>query len=143
LGDIAVTGCRAAHVGALRVRRAARARPVAELVDVADARRRAAERARVPGIVLTGVVHAVAEIGRADVPVVRARRPAPDLVLPRTGGARPRAALGHVALARGPAADRRRRLEGIGGTCVRRAVAALGDVTDACRGAAYRARRLL
>src|SRR5207245_2100563 len=46
-------------------------------------------------------------------------------------GSAPRAGLGHVAVAGRRAAHGARRLEGIGGTGVARAVAGLGDVADA------------
>src|SRR5207249_14897 len=59
-----------------RVAPALRARPGAELVDVADARGGAADRAGVARRVLAEVARAVAGIGRARVAVVGAQRPA-------------------------------------------------------------------
>src|SRR5439155_13596969 len=73
LGGIALPRGGAAHDEARQeaVRRTGTARPVACLVHVAGAGRRAADRARVPRGVLAGVVRPVAGVGGARVAVVR------------------------------------------------------------------------
>src|SRR5204862_474202 len=80
---------------------------------------------------------------RARIAVVGARRPARLRGVGGTRGARARAGLREVALARRRAADGARGLEGIGGTGVARPVAGLGLVADAGRGRARGAGRHL
>src|SRR5207244_781281 len=78
LGDVALPGRRPAD-GPDRqegIGRARRARAGADLIRVARvARARPAEGARIAGRMLAGIVRAVAEVGRAHVAVVGARRP--------------------------------------------------------------------
>src|SRR5204863_1611839 len=118
-------------LGTLRIGRPDAARACAGLRRVAVPRRRAADRAGVARRVLAGDVGAVALIGRAGVAVVGAGGVARLHRIGWAGGSAPRAGLGHVAVAGRRAAHGARRLEGIGGTVVARAVAGLGDVADA------------
>src|SRR5207249_995919 len=108
--------------------------PVTGLGHVADARRRAALRAGVARRVLARIARAVAGVGRARIAVVDARRPALLRCICGTGGIRPVAGLGHVAVARGgPALDAdvaRRVLAGSAG-----AVAGVGRARIAVVGA--------
>src|SRR5207253_11337 len=96
-----------------RVVRARRAAARARLGDVADAHRRAARGSRVAGRMLTRIADPVASIGRADVAVVRARRPARLLRIGRAVRAGARTVLGEVALPRRRAAGEGDRLEGV------------------------------
>src|SRR5439155_1273513 len=141
----AVAHVRGADVAVVRARRAgrpdevgrtARARAGAGLRQVAFVRRRAAERARVPGGVLAGDTRAVAGVGGARVAVVRACRSGDLLGVGRTVGAIARAALGEIAGPRGRTADGARGLEEIGRAAGATARARLGDVAGAGRRAA-------
>src|SRR5205823_10156774 len=76
-------------------------RPVAALGHVAVARGRPALGTGVARRVLAGSAAAVADVGRAGITVVGARRPARLRYICGTVGIRPVAALGHVAVARG------------------------------------------
>src|SRR5439155_1664963 len=93
--------------------------------------------------VLAGHLRAVAGVGRAGVAVVGADRAARLLRVRRAVGAVAGTALRHVALAGGGATHDARGLEAVGGTAVADAVAGLGDVARARRGAADRAGRAL
>src|SRR5262249_11046924 len=113
--------------------RAARARPVTGLGDVAGTRRRTADErgtGALEPVRRTGVVDAVAALG--DV-AVAGGRPAfgGALRIGRTGGARAGAVLGEVAVAGRRPADGAARLELIRRTGVVHAVAVLGDVAVA------------
>src|SRR5205807_1013184 len=82
------------------VRRTGCARAGAGLVQVADPRGRATHRPGVPRGMLAGVVRAVALVTAARIAVVRARRPRRTLSIRGAIGARPRAVIVQVALAR-------------------------------------------
>src|SRR5207302_1093864 len=125
--------------GVVRTRRAATR---AGLRHVADTRRRAARGPRVAGRMLTRVARAVAGIGRADVAVVRARRPARLLRIGRTVRAGARTGLGEVAFARRRATGEGRRLEGVVGTRAAAARARLGHVAATRRRGAARGPRV-
>src|SRR5207253_1820001 len=160
LGGIALPRGGAAHDEARQeaVRRTGTARPVACLVHVAGAGRRAADRARVPRGVLAGVVRPVAGAGRrtahrARVPggvladdvrpvagvggaraaVVGARGAGRRLVVRRTARPRARTVLRRVALARRGPADDGRGLEDVGRARAARPVARRVDVARARR----------
>src|SRR5205814_2093260 len=99
-----------------------------------------------PGVarrVLTGVRRAVTLIERAGMAVLGARRPAQLLGVRGTPGAGARAVLRQVALAGRRAADRARRLEGVGRARIARPVAGLDHVADARGRPAHGARRTL
>src|SRR5207237_1084970 len=124
---VAVVGTdRAARL--LRVRGAGRARAVTGLGHVAVASRRPAHRPRIPCRMLAVVAAAVALVAASRVAIVGARGTCGLLRVGRTGGARPRAELGRIALAGGGAAQGRGGEEGVGGTGGARAVAGLGHV---------------
>src|SRR5204863_5199584 len=89
----------------LGIGRAGRARARTGLGGIALPGRRATDRPRVPRRVLAGRARSVALVQRADVAIVRAGRSARLQHLGRAGGARARAGLGNVALARRRAAD--------------------------------------
>src|SRR5438034_1104779 len=78
------------------------------LSDVAVGRGRPADGARIAGRMLTAGVRAVALVQRAGIGVRRAGRPGRLLGVGRARGARARAGLNGVALARGLAAHRAR-----------------------------------
>src|SRR5439155_26635890 len=101
---------------------------------------RAADRARVPRGVLTGDVRAVARVGRARVPVLRARCPVRFPGVGWTVGPVPRAALGQITLPHRRAADGARGLEEVGRAAGTGPRARLGDVARPGRGAADRPR---
>src|SRR5207249_4893666 len=144
LGDVAGacrgTADRAGRALGIRGARGAGAR--ARLGHVAGAGRRPAHGPRVARGVLAGGVRAVAGVGRAGVAVVGAGRAARLLRVGRAVGTVTGTALRHVTLAADGAADDARGLEAVGGAAVAHAVAGLGDVARARRGAADRARRL-
>src|SRR5439155_106521 len=143
LGDVALPGRGPAgeHVRQHDVRRAGAAHAGAHLVRIARiARARPADGAGVARRVLAGVVRAVAEVGRADVPVVGARRARRRLGIRRAARPGPGAHLRRVALARRGAADDEARLEHVVGTRAARPRAGLVDVAGPRRGAADRAR---
>src|SRR5205823_5064417 len=136
LVDVADVGRRAADRRALRIRGAGRARPVAVLLEVAGARRGPTRGAGGDeGIGRAVVADAVAAL----VDVAHVGRGAADrraLGVCGTGRARPVTVLFEVADAhRGPT-RRAGGGEGVGGTVVGDAVAALVDVADVGRGAA-------
>src|SRR5207253_2709395 len=142
LGGIALPRGGAAHDEARQeaVRRTGTARPVACLVHVAGAGRRATDRARVPRGVLAGVVRPVAGVGGARVAVVRTQGAVERLVVGRTGGSGARAALRRVALAGRRPADDGRRLEAVRRARRARPVARLVHIAGAGRRTADRAR---
>src|SRR5439155_1134970 len=113
------------------------ARAVAGLGRVAVPGRRPAHRPRVPRGMLAVVAAAVALVAAARVAVVGAGGPAGLLRVGRTGGARPRAELGRIALAGGGAAQGRGGVESVGGAGGARAVARLGHVAGAGRRPAH------
>src|SRR5439155_490866 len=118
--DVAIVGAR----GPVRlegVGRAGGAGAGAGLGDVALARRRPARRARVPRRVRAGggADGAVAHVGGAGVAVVRAGRARRLDGVGRTRRAGAGTAVGHVALVRRRAADRRARLEAARGRAAR------------------------
>src|SRR5438874_558244 len=125
--------------GALRIRRAAGARPGAVLRHVAVTGGRPADGPGVARRVLAGVARSVALIGGARVPVVGTRRARRCLGIRRAVRAVPRAALRRVALAARRPTHGGRRLEGVGGTGRARPRTVLVDVTAARRRAADRA----
>src|SRR5207302_7135407 len=85
-----------------------------------------------------GPAPASAVLAAARVAVVGARRPGRALRIRRAVGARPRAVIIQIALARRGAAHDARRLEGVGGTHGARAGAGLVHVAEARGGAAHR-----
>src|SRR5439155_3284199 len=111
LGDVALTGRGPAgeEVRQHDVRRAGGAYAGAHLVGIARVPGAgAADRARIAGSVLAGVVGAVAGVGRARVAVVAAGGARRALGIRRATGARAGAVLGRVALPRrGPALGER------------------------------------
>src|SRR5207249_565036 len=116
----------------------------AGLGDITDARRGAAEGPSVAGRVRAcgRAGGAVAHVGGADVPIIRAGRPCRLDAVGRAADARPRAGLGKVALvdrrpARGPGGR-----EPVGGAGAARPGAGLGHVADVRCRAALSARRL-
>src|SRR5439155_446881 len=98
------------------VGRTDRARPGAVLVHIAGAGGRTAHGSRIPRRVLAGVVRPVALVAAARVAVARARRPRRLLDVRRAIRSAAGTVLCRVALARRGAADRGRRLEGVGRT---------------------------
>src|SRR5207249_612935 len=114
------------------VGRADGARPGAALVHVTVARRRTADRSGVAGRVLAGGVRPIALVEAARVAVARARRPRRLLDVRRAIRSAAGTVLCRVALARRGAADRGRRLEGVGRTDRAGPCAVLVDV--ACPG---------
>src|SRR5207249_3931327 len=136
LADVADVGRRAADRRALRIRGAGRARPVAVLLEVAGARRGPTRGAGGDeGIGRAVVADAVAAL----VDVAHVGRGAADrraLGIRGTGRARPVTVLLEVAGARRGTARGAGGDEGVGGTVVRDAVAALVDVADVGPGAA-------
>src|SRR5206468_3107218 len=110
------------------VGRAGRARPVAGLVLVARAGRRAAHRAGVPRRVLAGIVRPVAGVGRARAAVVSARRPRRALGIRWAARSCAGAVLRRVALPRRGTALREGRQETVRRTGRTGAVARLGGV---------------
>src|SRR5207244_1943872 len=144
LGEVALAGCTAAdHARGLEaVGGTAVADPVAGVGHVAVPGRRPAHRPRVPGRVLAVAAAAVAGVGRARVAVVGAGGAGSALRVGRTVGVVAGTALGQVALAGGGATLRARGDEGVRRARSVHAVAGLGHVAVARRGAADRARRL-
>src|SRR5205823_6132702 len=140
--DVALAGRRPAddadrqeHVGWAR---GADART--HLVSIADvARTRPADGAGIARRVLAGVVRAVAQISRADVAVVGARRARRRLRVGRAGGTAPRAEVVLIAVADRRTAVDRARLEQIVRARAREARAELGQVARAGGGATGRA----
>src|SRR5438445_5096261 len=121
------------------VRRAHGARAGAGLVQVAEAGGGPADRPGVPRRVLAGVAAAVALVAAARVAVGGACRPSRALRIRRAVGARPRAVIIQIALARRGAAHDARRLEGVGRTHGARAGTGLVHVAEAGGGSAHRA----
>src|SRR5207249_2989179 len=111
--DVALPHRRAAERRALPVGGTVGIETVAELCDVAFARRAPAERAGIRGAVPAVVAGAVAHVARARAAVIRARRAGRLLRIVRACRARSGASFRHVALAGCRATDRRRRLEAI------------------------------
>src|SRR5207247_2568178 len=101
--DVASVHCRTAHRVLIfeGIGGTVGIRPVAALGHVAGTRRGPALRTGVARRVLAGSAGAVAGVGRARITVVGARRPARLRCICGTGGVRPVAGLGHVAVARG------------------------------------------
>src|SRR5207249_2742075 len=124
---------------ALGIRGARRAGTRTGLGDVAVPGRRAAHRPRIPCRMLAVIAAAVALVAAARIAIVGAGGPAGLLRVGRTGGARPRAELGGIALAGRGAAERRGAEEGVGGTGGARAVAGLGHIAVPGRRPAHRA----
>src|SRR5437867_5053288 len=91
--------------------------------------------------VLAGIVYPVADVDGADVAVVGARRLGRLLHVRGAGRTGSGARLRAIALARGGAADRDRRFEGIGRTRSARPVARLGEVAVPGHRAAHGRRR--
>src|SRR5205807_2626517 len=128
--------CRAADGRALGVGGAARARPVAVLLEVAHACRRATRGAGgdegVGGAVVAAAVAAVVHVADAG----RGAADGRALRVGGTAGARPVAVLFEVADPRCEATRSAGSDEGVRRTVVADAVAAVVDVTDAGRGPA-------
>src|SRR5207249_1127850 len=144
LGGVALTGRGAAEGrgGEEGIGRAGRARAVAGLGLVAVPGRRPAHRPRIPRRMLAVAAAAVAGVGRARVAVVGAGGAGSALRVGRTVGVVAGTALGQVTLAGGGATLRARGDEGVRRARSVHAVAGLGHVAVARRGAADRARRL-
>src|SRR5439155_7635284 len=143
LGDVALAGRRPAddpdrqeHIG--RTRGAHAGAHLVGITGVAGAC--PADGAGIAGRVLAGAVRAVAQVGRADVAVVAARRPRRALGVGRAARPGAGARLRRIALARRGAADDEARLEHVGGTRAARARAGLVNVAGTGRSPAHRAR---
>src|SRR5205807_1165825 len=137
--DVAVVG--AGRSGRLhRVVRTRRARDGAELCVVALIGRRATRGARVARIVDAQRIprRPVTQVRRADVAVVRARRPRRLHGVARTGGAVARTRLLEVALVGRRATDECRELERVVGARAAAARARLSHVAATARGGAAR-----
>src|SRR6266571_7834294 len=108
LGHIAVTRRSTAHgaAGLEGIGRTAGARPRAGLRYVTGTRCRTTHRARVTRWMLARHSAAIALVQGTGVAIIRARCPRSLLGIRRATGARPVAALGHVAVSRRRTADR-------------------------------------